>query len=364
MLFQGPVKIEAPFSLESHTDKMMEIHHLKIGGLSHQSDSGIFYIRQEWISFWKLLNSQWVTSVGSPTTKIFLTGPLGTGKSSLAWVWCCYLAANEKKKQIRWFSILPFAVQEVKMEGSHIYYRTLPDTNSVDWYDVCNSNVELIVFDGYKTEVKVSLVNSKIPVLFIQSMQIRLNTDATQFLNPLYIYSFGWQLEECLAASEDPRFFNQIQKYLDAPLVEQIPTFTRDFKLNQNQITQIASKFHFAGHSARWMFSRYCVEVTNEILDTVRGVCISDFCKGLVGINRIDAVNNLYSAVPLATTETPNFEFNRYTESGNIVVSKYVLLSLKSKIDQSFIDQATSHAKTLGMNAFDEWIFQLRKSLK
>jgi hypothetical protein len=86
---------------------LVELYHLDAGGF-FDKESQFFYVRENWKSIWELLSSEtWLT------TNVYLTGSLGTGKSSLAWALFCWYGAKSKKQIL----VLPYHVQEVKIEG-------------------------------------------------------------------------------------------------------------------------------------------------------------------------------------------------------------------------------------------------------
>eukprot|EP00466_Bigelowiella_natans_P004636 jgi/Bigna1/73981/fgenesh1_pg.27_\ len=148
-----------------------------------------------------------------------------------------------------------------------------------------------------------------------------------------------WTLEQHLAASKDKEFRTEVCAHIDCPDEE-------------NEFSEkLREKFHFAGHSARWMFATDAKTVkdqTNRMVDKVGDA--ESLLKGNAGHESADAINHL-----VCTLKTPGLVTNEHPA----FVSKCVLKLLVIKHSFLAVKMGCNIAENLQNPSFMGWVVEM-----
>jgi len=208
---------------------------------------------------------------------LLLTGPPGTGKSSLVWAWCCWYAC-QGQNNIRWIhlrksgkvSIVDFSGGSFKAETSglrDLQKKFMDTTASVLVLDGITQAHNLYGDASVWLEQETSQ-----RLIVVSSLQFTLPKEDLKEDKMEEISLSGWTKEEYMEACKDATFFNSVKSNLDAD--------TTATEIEE----QIGAKFFIAGASARWMFclnSKEAIEDARTFLRKLPNASV--LMKGLSG---------------------------------------------------------------------------------
>ena len=90
----GPIKVE-DVDVEIKTGNFHYLKQIEYAARNFKSGRTVpLYIREEAVKMWRVLCGD--------QSRLFVFGPPGTGKSSIAWLWAC---SNSKTRHILWVSL-------------------------------------------------------------------------------------------------------------------------------------------------------------------------------------------------------------------------------------------------------------------
>eukprot|EP01126_Amoeba_proteus_P002895 TRINITY_DN10942_c0_g1_i6.p1 TRINITY_DN10942_c0_g1~~TRINITY_DN10942_c0_g1_i6.p1 ORF type:complete len:642 (-),score=100.40 TRINITY_DN10942_c0_g1_i6:126-2051(-) len=295
-----------------------------IGASGLESPSSVFYVRRQSAILWKELTNK--------NRNIFVTGPPGSGKSSLVWAYCIFASSNQIVLWIHIYRLGNYQFTVLK-DGCFQSY-ILDSMPSLDQEGV------LVVVDGVTRKTQTGVLGSvsswflksreKNRFILVSSLGLTLAQEDYQVLHLHVLYTYGWTMDEYKEACSHEEFYNSVKK-----------------NLSNNALSKdeaLCEKEHLAGHSARWFFG-FTVEQTKSDIATFVGHTTD--CNILDGTaSDSEVVNHLVTRL-----------------EGNekcVVVSKFVLQCLTKKWGAEFITIATNYSNALKVRngAFDGWIFQ------
>lgn len=312
--------------------KFVDIAHLVIAGLDlSPSNHRRLYVRQEWDELWKKLCG---------TQNLYLSGPPGTGKSSLVWAWCCWFASQGNS--LVWVHVTQSSVGDVMCFSNRLLEAFTIE--SISEFLKQEQSPLLVVDGATKDTVVAEVIRSATAwwkremetqrLIIVSSVQYTWPEEELLRFKMEELVSHGWTFHEYQSACQDRAFVNTVKSNLDA----------------DNDATTIDemldAKLFFAGSSARSMFYFTTSRVIADIQEQVCKVASAKaLMLGIQGDRSCSAVNHLMTTL----------------NGVGSLVSQHVACVLSMKMDLKFVELANKYILSLSDKdkSFDEWIFQL-----
>jgi hypothetical protein len=210
-----------------------------------------------------------------------ISGPPGTGKSSLAHAWSIYSHFRLGKDTIYiWLTTGIIWVAVLQKEGEKSVYQVGNTTMDCSPVIIMQAllqdfpHTSLIVIDGLRAPqnsemwvgaAKKSFLKKKeLRFVFLSSIQlsIKWEKDETLVVGEMEPAFESWSLEEYQTACENLDLWQQVQKSFDIPW-RNTPKRIRD---------AVSDKHFYAGGCARWMFNLKILDICKIINNHVRRV--------------------------------------------------------------------------------------------
>eukprot|EP00750_Incisomonas_marina_P022436 INCI4969.8.p1 GENE.INCI4969.8~~INCI4969.8.p1 ORF type:complete len:821 (-),score=122.60 INCI4969.8:49-2511(-) len=293
-------------------------------------------------------------------------GPPGTGKSTVAWAWACYMA---RQRSVVWVHCDRDDDNTIALLGggrvscwtldAEQESRLVTDAKRIARW----AGAALLIVDGIAEATRLFLTSAAgwakaVPgrrAVTVSSVQLDVKTHIAQNLKLDKLTVYSWTKEEYTAACLDQEFWMQVKEIVGwvepnqrceiddrndnephfAPMTE-----------DQYQSVLIDRKFDVAGHSARWMFFLRA----RTLADTTVPDClqrVGDYhvlAQGLNGQRSNIAVNQLVAM--FQQQFFPDFP----------LVSRFVTRYVSERCEMAFL---TSAANANPNPTFDGWVLEL-----
>jgi hypothetical protein len=212
--------------------------------------------------------------------------------------------------------------------------------------DLIEQNAELIVVDGATKQNYAPLSdvlawwmqkNKRFMVVGFLQMNLVKGEDFINWQSEEIVCN-GWKWEEYVTACIDQTTHQptSFEKSIDSML--DTSDLTTDF------MERLEEKYFIAGACARWMFFMNTKKALQDIGNQLQSVTnAANLLSGLDGNRSEDAVNHLVTLYG----------------KNSMLVSQYVARELAKKPWLDFVKHATIQSRSLGIGAFDGWIFQM-----
>ncbi len=307
----------------------MNIPLLDIAGLDTEQNTQRMFVRKDWAEYWTTLMSN---------KSVFLTGPPGTGKSSLVWAWSLYQAHN--KVALRWIHLTPFTFYAVDFSNGS-YYSWNSDIADLSTA-LSNCDASVLVVDGITHDRTLPIgkaeswwLDSKQnrKLIYVSSLQFVWGQEHYDRLKMEKLVLPGWEEEDYLTAcQQDAEFLKAVTPMLDTRISNDVKVL-------------ISAKVTIAGACARWMFGMNTDKARQDILRFIRKAGNAEqLIAGLCGTSSEQAVNHL---ITTTRDEHPSF------------VSLFVAREIGKKCDSKFVLYATQMSPRIRNGSMDGWIFQM-----
>jgi len=176
-------------------------------GLAEKNDTRRLFVRAEWIELWKKLDGN---------TNIILSGPPGTGKSSLVWWWCCWHA---QRRDLRWTHLGRTGAVEMADFTSRNITTYNPLINPDYISEISTTAVPTLVIDGLTRESNMMAAafswwkddSTHRRVIYVTSIQSPLNIEDLQHSDLTKGMSSRWEPEEYELACKDQTFLGLVE---------------------------------------------------------------------------------------------------------------------------------------------------------
>ena len=344
----------------------VDVGNLKAGGWP--VDKQRIFVRPQVAGQWRRLQGLLVDENHS-TLKV--EGPPGTGKSTVAWAWACYMA---RQQSVVWVHCDRSDDNVITLLGGGcVSFWTVKPTQVKFLVDIAEpialwAGATLLIVDGVTNETAPLLTSAAgwakavrgRRAVTVSSVQLVVKNHIARNLRLDDLTVFSWTREEYTAACADTQFWEQVKEILDwvvpsgrnevddrtANQVAEQPQFQRMTE-EAYRVVLLNRKFAIAGYSARWMFFAR----THELVGKTVKVCLqevgdySNLAHGLTGQRAQIAVNQLV-AMFRSNGPFPDFQ----------LVSRFVTRYVSERCELSFL---TAAANANPNPAFDGWVFEL-----
>ena len=307
-------------------------------GLDSSRDDLIMFVRPKVVEMWKQLEN--LRKPGG-TQNLHVSGPPGTGKSTVAWAWACFTA---KTHNVLWVHLNKSAG---RITICHFFNKRMhvEQAGTNEFHDhIKDLAADFLVVDGVKRAQYDNIASavSSWKLIDEENRKSAIITSA-QIVNQrhensqAYIVEWSmtsWTYSEYKTACEDTDFYNQIAEFL--------PPSCNDESLEE----RLLAKHYLAGSSARWFLGTPFDVLPKEIdkqLSKVENKALllsnisGEKCEGAVGHLRM--VRMLENG-----------------DEGVFFVSRYVMRKVAESCEAHFLQQAATMADLFGNPAFKGWI--------
>eukprot|EP01119_Soliformovum_irregulare_P019006 TRINITY_DN5937_c0_g2_i1.p1 TRINITY_DN5937_c0_g2~~TRINITY_DN5937_c0_g2_i1.p1 ORF type:complete len:720 (-),score=99.61 TRINITY_DN5937_c0_g2_i1:71-2230(-) len=334
-------------------------------GLLLSSEPITLFVRQSVVNIWESFEKIVKES-------IYLTGPPGSGKSSIAYAWCLWKSQQPPFPRIDWVQLSPLSLR-VTFERGQMTVRSI-DTNVVERQMelIHNSTANIQVIDGIIAEGGQNILHA---IMIWRRRTGRIchgvtslglymvpHTITSMGLHPLQLIS--WTEQEYRDALKSDQFWERVQHLFEPPEVatamdesvspsklakidstqSQNASTTRALQV-RNQL--LDRKYFFAGGSARCIFGLAFKEVKTVIDAVVNAVNWKDF-------KNIEDRTNRHKNSLLAVFRTWDGQRTQVC-----VVSQYAVKCLLNRHKHSFIKWAAKQGEIDQNPAWMGWVFQM-----
>eukprot|EP00750_Incisomonas_marina_P022432 INCI4969.3.p1 GENE.INCI4969.3~~INCI4969.3.p1 ORF type:complete len:755 (-),score=101.31 INCI4969.3:75-2174(-) len=341
----------------------VDVCNLKAGGWP--VDKQRIFVRPQVAGQWRRLQGLLVDENHS-TLKV--EGPPGTGKSTVAWAWACYMA---RQQSVVWVHCDHNDDNVITLLGGGcVSFWTVKPTQVKFLVDIAEpialwAGATLLIVDGVTNETAPLLTSAAgwakavrgRRAVTVSSVQVNVKSHIADNLRLDKMTVYSWTFEEYTLACTDAQFWDQVKGILgwvEAPQRGEIddrngeePEFQPMTDMEYRDVL-IARKFAVAGHSARWMFYAELdrlIEVT--VPDCLQEVGnYNDLAQGLNGQRANFAVNQLVSMFHKPPPQLPAFQ----------LVSRFVTRYVAERCEISFL---TAAANANPNPTFDGWVLEL-----
>ncbi len=309
----------------------------------------LLFFRDEACELWLELDKFQSNPLGAG---LIVEGSPGVGKSCVVWAW---LSCQNAKHSVNgifalWVNFSPGMPTRVVLFKKDVIY----------WVDMLESELEtllrsdidlkFIVLDGLFSQQAQG--NSQIhacaflkrsrqktcKIITVMSMAVKRYPEAERIMHISSFEVFPWSLQQCQEACADREFLQSVKN----KLLSQI-----EFPNAEEVKELVQKKYHYAGGSARWMFSLSQEELLHTIkVHAAQILNVEALINGTLGENCLISSNHLLS---------------RYKNGSTITVfmtSKFVASRLLSKCEASAYRVVYSLASQLANPAFLGWVVE------
>ena len=366
-----PVVTWSPLHHQAPCDGADDVTHVDVCNLKAGGwpvDKQRIFVRPQVACQWRRLQGL-LEDKDHSTLKV--EGPPGTGKSTVAWAWACYMA---RQQSVVWVHCDRDDDNTIALLGggrvscwtldAEQASRLLTDAKRIALW----AGAALLIVDGITEPTRTFLTSAAgwakaVPgrrAVTVSSVQLVVKSHIARNLRLDDLTIFSWTREEYAAACADTQFWEQVKKILDwvvpsgrnevddrtANQVAEQPQFQRMTE-EAYRVILLNRKFAIAGYSARWMFFAR----THELVGKTVRVCLqevgdySNLAQGLTGQRAQIAVNQLV-AMFRSNGPFPDFQ----------LVSRFVTRYVSERCELSFL---TAAANANPNPAFDGWVFEL-----
>jgi hypothetical protein len=314
--------------------------YLKWTNIVSNFDSKILYVRPDVRNLFSSLRDV----VSSDTTACTISGPPGVGKSFATFVFMCSLLDSYT---ITWVSVSrgnPKFLQFNKgRKNSGILYDPKELTTLLEKPEL-EGRMHVAILDGYRDSYEPCVLYGDACITWLQcnptqhrfvpisSMGgFKIGWDLKLVLNWENLDASSWAKEDYFKAIENPKFFGQVKKMLDAQLGMEADS------LRSAPTTEelISSKIYYAGGSSRFMFD-VPTKVVKDNIDRDILKC-SDLSKYIFG------------DMPLYSSDTVHSLISSYEYGVAVPVSDHAAVRMAEKLGPDLVLKfSTSLRKNLG----------------
>ena len=233
---------------------------LDIAGLeSNEVPERLLFFREEAAGLWDdldLFKLQYASK-----SRFDVQGSPGVGKSTEMWAWLCYQNSISTEAGDRAFAVWIHLSPDIMMPSKVSVLRKGSIYYSEMWNDqlvmfVKSIDTRFVVLDGYLSDNSIyhlqlsqaaylKRIRSISQVMTVRSIAVKLRLQENKIYGIVWSEVFPWSLEQYLAAVSDSEFLKSVLSKLSSQT-----------NLSKAQVIDIVKKkYHYAGGSARWMFS-------------------------------------------------------------------------------------------------------------
>ena len=291
----------------------------------------MIYMRKECNALWqKLSDFQKDTN-----ERFYISGPPGSGKSSLAWNWVVYCACKCNETIIWLHLFKTFPARFVVMKGKEgKFYRCGGDVVVKSLKKLIkDSNCQFVVIDG--------VTNESFDRFFLDSFNVRKIVYISSLSVPFSLEEMK-DCQEFTMPSWSENDYDTACGNLD--FVESIRHNLVDENNPDCDIEELRrNKFFLAGYCARWYFGMTVEIVTKDIKLQIQKIKHKDYVKDLTGSRSEGAVNHLLANI----------------NGQDVLVSEYAARIITLKCELHLIKNFLGHDVVKKPPAFSGWVVEL-----
>jgi hypothetical protein len=280
-----------------HNNSVFLLDCLDIAGLETKEVSErLLFFRHEAAGLWDALDQfklQYASKSGFD-----VQGSSGVGKSTAVWAWLCYQNSISTDAGDRafavWIHLSPDMASKVSVLRQESIYCSDMSSDHVVMF-LKSIDTRFVILDGYCSDrvmfhQKLSeaayskRIESISQFIRVHSMAVKLRLEENRIYGICWFEIFPWSLEQYLAAISKKTFLTSVLSKLSL-----------QSNLSEAEVIDVVKKkYHFAGGSARWMFSLSQEELlANIYLHLARVPNVKHLLNGVVGDNSAASSNHL-----------------------------------------------------------------------